>query len=41
MKLNEKVKKLPETSGVYLMKDKDGNVIYIGKSKCLKNRVSQ
>ena len=41
MKLKEKVKKLPETPGVYFMKDKDGNVIYIGKSNCLKNRVSQ
>jgi excinuclease ABC subunit C len=41
MDLKEKVKNLPETSGVYLMKDKDKNIIYIGKSKCLKNRVSQ
>lgn len=41
MDLKEKVKKLPQTPGVYLMKDKDKNIIYIGKSKCLKNRVSQ
>lgn len=41
MDLKEKVKNLPQTPGVYLMKDKDKNIIYVGKSKCLKNRVSQ
>lgn len=41
MNLKEKVKRLPQTPGVYLMKDKDGNIIYVGKSKSLKNRVSQ
>jgi excinuclease ABC subunit C len=32
---------LPMQPGVYLMHDKDGNVIYVGKAKLLKNRVSQ
>ncbi len=32
---------LPLTPGVYIMKNKDGNIIYIGKAKKLKNRVSQ
>ena len=31
---------LPSSSGVYLMKDAGGNIIYIGKAKNLKNRVS-
>ncbi|MBR5437695.1 MAG: excinuclease ABC subunit UvrC [Clostridia bacterium] len=33
--------KLPLTPGVYIMKNKDGKIIYIGKAKKLKNRVSQ
>lgn len=41
MDLKEKVKNLPNTPGVYLMKDIDENIIYVGKSKKLKNRVSQ
>lgn len=32
---------LPENSGVYIMKDFSGKIIYIGKAKVLKNRVSQ
>ncbi len=32
---------LPLCSGVYIMKDKSGKVIYVGKSRKLKNRVSQ
>lgn len=32
---------LPEDPGVYLMKDKTGKVIYVGKAKVLKNRVKQ
>ena len=32
---------LPSSPGVYLMKDADGTIIYIGKAKVLKNRVSQ
>ncbi len=39
--LYEKAKELPLTPGVYLMKDKNGKIIYVGKSKALKNRVSQ
>ncbi|MGO1368396.1 GIY-YIG nuclease family protein [Senegalia sp. (in: firmicutes)] len=36
-----KIKKLPELPGVYFFKDKYNNIIYIGKSKCLKKRVKQ
>ncbi|MBQ9673510.1 MAG: excinuclease ABC subunit UvrC [Ruminococcus sp.] len=32
---------LPKLPGVYIMKDKNRNIIYIGKAKALKNRVSQ
>lgn len=32
---------LPKKSGVYLMKDKNGKIIYIGKAKVLRNRVRQ
>ena len=39
--VEEKLKILPETPGVYLMKDIDENIIYIGKSVNLKSRVSQ
>ncbi|MBO5364499.1 MAG: excinuclease ABC subunit UvrC [Clostridia bacterium] len=39
--IKQKLKKLPLCPGVYLMKDKDGDIIYVGKSKLLKNRVSQ
>lgn len=39
--LREKAMKLPLTPGVYIMKNKDGKIIYIGKAKKLKNRVSQ
>ena len=37
---SEKIKKLPLEPGVYIMKDKAGTIIYIGKAKKLKNRVS-
>ncbi len=40
-RIKEKIKKLPKTPGVYIMKDETGKVIYVGKSKALKNRVSQ
>ncbi|MBQ8502902.1 MAG: excinuclease ABC subunit UvrC [Clostridia bacterium] len=39
--LRKKAMKLPLTPGVYIMKNKDGKIIYIGKAKKLKNRVSQ
>lgn len=38
--LRDKVKKLPLQPGIYIMKDKKGTIIYIGKAKALKNRVS-
>lgn len=38
--LRDKVKKLPMQPGIYLMHDKKGQIIYIGKAKLLKNRVS-
>ena len=37
--LKEKVRRLPKTSGVYVMKDAFGNVIYIGMAVNLKRRV--
>jgi excinuclease ABC subunit C len=37
--LKEKLAVLPEQPGCYLMKDKNGTVIYVGKAKVLKNRV--
>ena len=40
-RLLEKANALPLCSGVYIMKDKNGKVIYVGKSRKLKNRVSQ
>ena len=39
--LREKANDLPLAPGVYLMMDKTGRVIYVGKAKKLKNRVSQ
>ena len=39
--LNDKLKLLPVNPGVYVMLDKDGQVIYVGKAKNLKNRVRQ
>ena len=39
--LKEKAHALPLEPGVYLMHDKSGNIIYVGKAKKLKNRVSQ
>ena len=40
-KLALKISMLPEDPGVYVMLDTDGNVIYVGKAKVLKNRVKQ
>ena len=39
--LRDKAMKLPLSPGVYIMKNKSGKIIYIGKAKALKNRVSQ
>ena len=39
--LLEKANTLPLAPGVYLMHGADGEVIYVGKAKKLKNRVSQ
>ncbi|MDR2909023.1 MAG: excinuclease ABC subunit UvrC, partial [Oscillospiraceae bacterium] len=38
--LREKARKLPLEPGVYIMRDSSGEIIYIGKAKALKNRVS-
>jgi excinuclease ABC subunit C len=39
--LRKKAMALPKLPGVYIMRDKNKNIIYIGKAKVLKNRVSQ
>ena len=39
--IKEQLKKLPAEPGVYLMKDKFDNIIYVGKAVSLKNRVRQ
>ncbi len=39
--VEEKLKLLPDSPGVYIMKDSSGNVIYVGKAIILKNRVRQ
>jgi len=38
--LKEKVGEFPKTPGVYLMKDAQGRVIYVGKAKSLRDRVA-
>ena len=40
MNISEKVKHLPQQSGVYLFKDQTGSIIYIGKAISLRDRVS-
>lgn len=39
--LRKKASSLPKTPGIYIMKNKGGKVIYVGKSRSLKDRVSQ
>ena len=39
--IREKLKLLPASPGVYIMLDRDGTVIYVGKARILKNRVRQ
>ena len=39
--IEEELKKLPNKPGVYIMHDKDDNIIYVGKAISLKNRVRQ
>ena len=40
-RIARKLKMLPLSSGVYVMRNSNGTVIYVGKAKVLKNRVSQ
>jgi len=39
-KISEKIKKLPDSAGVYIMRSARGGVIYVGKALSLKKRVS-
>lgn len=39
--IEEELKKLPKKPGVYIMKDKNDNIIYVGKAVILRNRVRQ
>ncbi len=41
MNIDEKLKKLPDKPGVYMMKDKEDEIIYVGKAISLRNRVRQ
>lgn len=40
-RLKQKANRLPKSPGVYIMRDKSGDIIYVGKAKALKNRVTQ
>ena len=40
-KIEQKLKTLPDNPGVYLMKNSNGKIIYVGKAVVLKNRVIQ
>ena len=39
--IEEELKKLPKKPGVYIMKDSEDNIIYVGKAVVLRNRVRQ
>lgn len=39
--IEDELKKLPDKPGVYIMRDKENNIIYVGKAISLKNRVRQ
>ena len=39
--IKEELKKLPDKPGVYIMRDKNDNILYVGKAVSLKNRVRQ
>ena len=39
--LYDQIQKVPQEPGVYLWKDKEGNVLYVGKAKLLRNRMKQ
>ena len=38
-RVEERLKRLPARPGCYIFKDKDGNVLYVGKAASLRNRV--
>ena len=38
-RISERLKRLPSKPGCYIMKDKDGHVLYVGKAASLRNRV--
>ena len=40
-RLKKRANRLPLLPGVYIMKNKNDEIIYIGKAKALKNRVTQ
>ncbi|MEG1528133.1 MAG: excinuclease ABC subunit UvrC [Clostridia bacterium] len=39
--IKEQLNNLPESSGIYIYRDSFDNILYVGKAKCLKNRIKQ